>query len=516
MKRKNFANEAMISMKAKVAKVRPKTIDETAAAGLEASSTARLRGPQRRGGGKSSPQYQDTIGEENDGTEYDNEDHPFRSDRRSSSRASSGRTAKATRASRGRKNSRDSKSSTGSREEESYQEATGSEEIAGENDSESGTGSYSSRKKVRSRGKMVNEGNEGETADKADRRNNRYKRSESEPDNANAEGDNTEWTTDSKYAKSHNRNTHDSYSKSSVVDEGNEEETADKADRRNNRYKTRTETEPDNANAEGENTEWTTDSKFAKSHNRNKQDSYSKSSNGDNDAEGDYDEGFDNGSRRGANPRGDRNSKPSKSDGENERDGHENEGETTDRRGADNSESTTPDEADGMGENEKGASNIRFGKSKPKPENDYTYPPEANGDENRTEDGANDAATEQGSRKHGRTTEADIETDTTNGGETDSSLESKDNSQGSNELPQSGEADQSSPTTLSSAKVDESTPKEGKTPLLELDKPRIYTFFTGVQDRKANTGMTDDADDQLLQTWKEEWYVRIPTHVIDG
>ncbi len=37
-------------------------------------------------------------------------------------------------------------------------------------------------------------------------------------------------------------------------------------------------------------------------------------------------------------------------------------------------------------------------------------------------------------------------------------------------------------------------------------KPPIFTFYTGVQNKTKNTGMNDDADNQLLQAWKEEWY----------
>ncbi len=36
-------------------------------------------------------------------------------------------------------------------------------------------------------------------------------------------------------------------------------------------------------------------------------------------------------------------------------------------------------------------------------------------------------------------------------------------------------------------------------------KPPIYTFFTGVQDSASFTGMNAESDNQLLQTWKDEW-----------
>ncbi len=38
-------------------------------------------------------------------------------------------------------------------------------------------------------------------------------------------------------------------------------------------------------------------------------------------------------------------------------------------------------------------------------------------------------------------------------------------------------------------------------------KPPVYTFFTGVHNRTQSTGMNDEADHQLLDVWKQEWYV---------
>jgi hypothetical protein len=39
------------------------------------------------------------------------------------------------------------------------------------------------------------------------------------------------------------------------------------------------------------------------------------------------------------------------------------------------------------------------------------------------------------------------------------------------------------------------------------EKPVVYTFFHGVSNRTDNTGMTEETDEKLLQTWREEWYV---------
>ncbi len=50
-------------------------------------------------------------------------------------------------------------------------------------------------------------------------------------------------------------------------------------------------------------------------------------------------------------------------------------------------------------------------------------------------------------------------------------------------------------------------------PQTELVKPPIYTFFTSVQDKTKRTGMNDAADHQLLQTWKQEWYVPLESRM---
>jgi hypothetical protein len=44
---------------------------------------------------------------------------------------------------------------------------------------------------------------------------------------------------------------------------------------------------------------------------------------------------------------------------------------------------------------------------------------------------------------------------------------------------------------------------------MAMEKPPVYTFFTGVHDRAANTGMNTESDNHLLQTWKQEWYVNL-------
>jgi hypothetical protein len=42
-------------------------------------------------------------------------------------------------------------------------------------------------------------------------------------------------------------------------------------------------------------------------------------------------------------------------------------------------------------------------------------------------------------------------------------------------------------------------------------RPTIFTFFSPVTNKLQTTGMTDEADDQMLQTWREEWCVPIYT-----
>jgi hypothetical protein len=41
-----------------------------------------------------------------------------------------------------------------------------------------------------------------------------------------------------------------------------------------------------------------------------------------------------------------------------------------------------------------------------------------------------------------------------------------------------------------------------------MEKPIIYTFFNTMSNGLQATGMSGDADDRLLQIWREEWYVR--------
>lgn len=58
------------------------------------------------------------------------------------------------------------------------------------------------------------------------------------------------------------------------------------------------------------------------------------------------------------------------------------------------------------------------------------------------------------------------------------------------------------PTTTNNGQAAALTPQNQ--PQLTV-KPPIYTFFTGVHDSASFTGMNAESDNQLLQTWKDEW-----------